>query len=747
MRGYRIKKYVLVTAVIFSVAPILYLSSIYLPLSYQFIVGWGLLIPMLVIRQDQRLLRKIPIRILFLLISAFISLRYWFWRTNDTLLYLSLLEFIAVMVLYLAESYSICVHMLGMFVNIWPLKRRPIPLPLDTDTLPSVDVFITTYNESEDLVRVTAVAAAQIDYPKDKINIYILDDGGTAARRENPKTSEAAWERYRKLGNLAKDLGVNYIAREKNDHAKAGNINYALKQTGSDLILMLDCDHVPTNDILRKTVGLFLRDKKLFLVQTPHFFINPSPIEKNLSTFYDAPMENEMFYGSIQLGLDFWNSSFFCGSAAILRRRCLDEVGGIAGDTITEDAETALALHSKGYNSAYLSQPMVCGLSPETFEDFIAQRSRWSQGMTQIFILKNPLLKKGLSFYQRMCYTNSCISWFFGFTRIIFYLSPLAFLFFGLKIYNASIEQVLAYAVPHVVGTVVVADFLYGRVRWSFFSELYESIQSIFILPAVVSTMFNPTAPTFKVTPKGKNLGSNFLSSLAAPFYILLILILLGFPAAALRWFTDPENRDVVVICAAWSVYNLILLLACLGVVWEKQYTRKYHRIRVEGNAKVFFPRLNLTLDGKISDLSLGGAGIEFIVPRQSLDIIRGEEVNIESIDSTGEKYNFSARIMRSWINPDKKMEIGIEYRMLEDKETFARHVKYFYGDSRRWHDFRDERLIDVGFWGGMVYFVRVGAKGGMENLKGLINNYLKPGLANLLWKKWKGVRIQTKEG
>jgi len=93
---------------------------------------------------------------------------------------------------------------------------------------------------------------------------------------------------------------------------------------------------------LRETVGYFSQDPKLFLVQTPHIFLNPDPIERNLRTFERMPSENEMFYGVTQCGLDKWNGSFFCGSAALLRRAALMSGGGFSGITITEDCETAL---------------------------------------------------------------------------------------------------------------------------------------------------------------------------------------------------------------------------------------------------------------------------------------------------------------------------------------------------------------------------------------------------------------------
>ena len=120
-----------------------------------------------------------------------------------------------------------------------------------------------------------------------------------------------------------------------------------------------------------------------------------------------------MFYGVIQKGLDKWNGAFFCGSAAVIRREALMEVGGFSGITITEDCETALDLHSRGWNSVYIDKPMISGLQPETFSSFIGQRSRWARGMFQIFLLKNPVLKRGLSLAQKICYLSNMTYWFF----------------------------------------------------------------------------------------------------------------------------------------------------------------------------------------------------------------------------------------------------------------------------------------------------------------------------------------------
>ncbi|PND71800.1 glycosyltransferase, partial [Escherichia coli] len=78
--------------------------------------------------------------------------------------------------------------------------------------------------------------------------------------------------------------------------AKAGNLNNGLQNSVGEIVVVLDADHVPFRSFLRDTIGHFSADSKLFLVQTPHAFLNPDPIERNLKTFDRMPSENEMFY-------------------------------------------------------------------------------------------------------------------------------------------------------------------------------------------------------------------------------------------------------------------------------------------------------------------------------------------------------------------------------------------------------------------------------------------------------------------
>ena len=711
----------------FSLLFYLYLAGTYLEIYHQIITGWGLLL-LLIIFGKIELFQRQPFRSIYLLMALFIALRYWFWRSFETLIYTGPVDYIAMMSLYLAESYAITIHILGIFIAIWPLKREIIPLPADTSTYPTVDIFIPTYTEPIDIVRVTVAAAAQINYPRDRFRIFVMDDGGTVARRNDPRLTGIAWERHYSLRRMASELGATYITRESNRCAKAGNINHTLKYSDGEIILILDCDHVPTRDILQNTVAQFMKDKELALIQTPHFFINPDPIEKNLQTFSDAPSENEMFYRGIHPGLDFWNASYFCGSAALLRRECLEEVGGISVESITEDAETTFYIHSKGYKSMFIDWPMVCGLSPDTFDDFIIQRSRWAQGMIQILMLVYPKLAPKMSIPQALCYFNSCLFWFFGFARILFYIAPAGFLLFGLKVYNASVMQVLIYALPHLFGSIVFMNFLYGKYRWPFFSELYETVESVFLIPPILGVVIKPRSPSFKVTPKGANVDVDFLSSFATPFYYLFALILAGVPLAVYKYIHYPLYRDVIVITFCWTLFNLMMALASIGAFWERRQLRHQHRVWTKSEGIVYSPRLNQRLDITTEDLSLTGLG--FVMP-YPCPLAEGEDVWLELQDSYGESYSFHSSIQRI-IKREDKLFCGSEF--LEQEKNYSDIVRFVYGDSIRWMNLWDRKSKPTSAFHILAYFIKMGVRGSKESFKGmrvlalaLILNHLVP--------------------
>jgi cellulose synthase (UDP-forming) len=289
---------------------------------------------------------------------------------------------------------------LGYFQSVEAAKR-PAPPRRQTWT---VDVLIPTYNEPEPIVRRTVIGALAMTYPGKRV--FVLDD----ARRPE-------------IERLATSLGCGYITRPDNRHAKAGNLNHALALTRGDLIAIFDADHVPVQSFLGETVGFF-EDSRVALVQTAQHFFNPDPFERNLGLTERIPPEQSFFYHVVQPGNDFWNSAFFCGSCAVLRRSAITAIGGFRTQTVTEDAHTSLALHARGFHSVYVRRPLAAGLATETLAAHVKQRMRWARGMAQVLRVDCPLFKRGLTVAQRLNYFNAMLHFFFGIPRLIMIAAP-----------------------------------------------------------------------------------------------------------------------------------------------------------------------------------------------------------------------------------------------------------------------------------------------------------------------------------
>ncbi|WP_434635047.1 UDP-forming cellulose synthase catalytic subunit [Chromobacterium sp. CV08] len=542
--------------------------------------------------------RRIPGPVPTLILMVFsiaVSTRYIWWRTTSTINDDSWPNLIAGVILLGAEIYAWLVLLLGFFQSSWMLERKVVPLPADTALWPTVDVFIPIYSEPLRVLKPTVFAAASMDWPADKLRVHILDDGTRDEIRE-----------------FAAQIGVGYIVRSEHKHAKAGNINHALGLTDGAFVAIFDCDHIPARSFLQTTMGGFLKDEKLSLVQTPHHFFSADPFERNLDTRDRVPNEGELFYGRVQDGNDLWNASFFCGSCAVLRRDALMSVGGIAVETVTEDAHTSLKMHRRGYRSAYINLVQAAGLATESLSAHIGQRIRWARGMAQIFRSDNPMLGRGLTLGQRFCYLNAMMHFLYGIPRLVFLTAPLAFLLFhAYTIYAPALGLVL-YVVPHMVFSVMSNSRMHGAFRRSFWGEVYETVLAWYItLPTTVALLF-PGLGKFNVTAKGGLVEQDHVDwNITKPYLFLLGLNLLGVGFGVYRIWTGPSDEiGTVIVNLFWVGYNTLLLGVALGVARELRQVRVSHRVQ---------SRLPVSLhlrDGRVYpchtiDYSEGGMALE----------------------------------------------------------------------------------------------------------------------------------------
>ncbi|HKN03450.1 MAG TPA: UDP-forming cellulose synthase catalytic subunit [Buttiauxella sp.] len=627
------------------------------------------------------LVRRLPGRfsaLMLIVLSLTVSCRYIWWRYTSTLNWDDPVSLVCGLVLLFAETYAWMVLVMGYFQVIWPLNRQPVPMPKDTNTWPEVDIFVPTYNEDLSIVKSTVYASLGIDWPKDKLNIWLLDDGGREEFRQ-----------------FAEQVGVKYIARTTHEHAKAGNINHALKYATGEFVAIFDCDHVPTRSFLQLTMGWFFKEKKLAMMQTPHHFFSPDPFERNLGRFRKTPNEGTLFYGLVQDGNDMWDATFFCGSCAVIRREALDTIGGIAVETVTEDAHTSLRLHRRGWTSAYLRIPQAAGLATESLSAHIGQRIRWARGMTQIFRLDNPLLGKGLKFAQRLCYVNAMFHFLSGIPRLIFLTAPLAFLLLHAYIIFAPALMIALFVLPHMIHASLTNSKIQGKYRHSFWSEIYETVLAWYIAHPTMVALFSPHKGKFNVTAKGGLVEKEYVDWVISRPYLWMVLInLLGVAFGIWRFFFGPEDEMLtVVVSLLWVFYNLVILGGAVAVSVESKQVRRAHRVEIAMPAAIAREDGHL-FSCTVHDYSDGGVGIKIHGPAR---VLEGQKVNL-LLKRGQQEYFFPSQVMRVFGS-----EVGLKLVNMTTRQhidfiqcTFARADTWALWQDSFSEDKPLESLLDI---------------------------------------------------
>jgi len=296
----------------------------------------------------------------------------------------------------------------------------------------------------------------------------------------------------------------------------------------------------------------------------------------------------------------------------VLRRTICEEVGGIAVETVTEDAHTALKMHRLGYNTAYLALPQAAGLATESLSGHVGQRIRWARGMAQIFRIDNPLFGRGLQWAQRLCYVNAMLHFLYGLPRLIYLTAPLAYLVFGASVIHASAAMIFAYALPHIFHANLTNSRIQGRFRYLFWNEVYEAVLAWYIFRPTLVALINPKLGSFNVTAKGGLIQEEYFdTSIAKASLFLLALNFLGVAAGLWRLtWVDPDNIATVWLNLAWTFYNLVILGACVAAANETRQLRNAHRITLQIPATLYLPD-GQALQGQTSDFSTGGLGLD----------------------------------------------------------------------------------------------------------------------------------------
>ena len=462
---------------------------------------------------------------------------------------------------------------------------------LPSGELPSVDVFIPTYDESLEVLSKTIVGATCLDYPN--FRVWVLDDG----RR--------SW-----LKDYCGEKGVGYITRPDNSHAKAGNINHALTKTDADFVALFDADFIVQRNFLMRTLGFFA-DPTVGIVQVPHAFYNHDPVQTNLALRQSIPDDQRFFFEAIMPSRDAWNAAFCCGSNSVTRRSALRLIGdALPTDSITEDMLLTLKLLRKGYVTRYLCERLAYGLAPEGLGAFFIQRRRWARGAMQILYLRDGPLGPGLTVMQRLLFLPT--HWLSqSLTFVMAIAVPLVFLWTGLlPMVNVTFEGVIAYIVPIVLAIAGGITLYAPRSYYPLVVQVLGTFQSFKLLPSLLLTLVKPFGHQFKVTPKGAAArGKLYDREVFWASCAFMVLTALGILVNLIpEWRIVPDGA-LVLIVAGWSVYNILVLFVVCMLALQGRVRRGEERFGLKEPVWLIAKSGARSL-GQLADISLSGARV-----------------------------------------------------------------------------------------------------------------------------------------
>ena len=463
---------------------------------------------------------------------------------------------------------------------------------LPPEQLPSVDVYIPTFDEPIEVLEKTITGALCLDYPN--LSIWVLDDG----RRP--------W-----LKAFCEMKGVGYLNRPDNAHAKAGNINHALTRTSAEFVALFDADFIPQRNFLMRTIGFF-SDSKIGIVQTPHAFYNYDPMQANLALRKSLPDEQRFFFDVIMPSRDAWNAAFCCGSNSVTRRAALRAVGdGLPTQSITEDMLLSMTMLRKGYLTRYLCERLAFGLAPETVDAFFTQRQRWARGAIQVLYLANGPLGRNLTVMQRLLFLPT--HWLsLGLRSLIAIVAPIVFLWTGISpVFDVTAADVLYYLVPMVLAlSGGVWTYAEGR-HFPLASQVQGTFLSFKILPTVLETLVKPFGHPFKITPKG---GSSQTSTYARGIFwtaaSLIALTVFGLIINTIPEWRIVESVQTLPVVAFWSAINVVVLFLVCMMSLQAPRRRGEERFELDERIWISSPTDAIS-SGRIKDLSLSGVRLE----------------------------------------------------------------------------------------------------------------------------------------
>jgi len=287
------------------------------------------------------------------------------------------------LVYYLAVIAVVCVYGLHRYWMVWAFLRRRNRRPHEVpearfEQLPRVTVQLPMFNEKRVAQRVIE-AACNIDWPRDRLQIQVLDDS----------TDDSASIARRTCQRLASEgHDVEYVHRTNREGYKAGALANGLNTASGEFVAVFDADFVPPADVLHRTIHFFTNES-VGMVQTrwSHLNRDDSLLTQVQAMYLDGHFVIEQ---AARAHNDRWFN--FNGTAGVWRRKAIEQSGGWQHDTLTEDTDLSYRAQLQGWQFRYVLETCCPAEVPPTVSAFLSQQHRWNKGLIQTAIKLMPTI-------------------------------------------------------------------------------------------------------------------------------------------------------------------------------------------------------------------------------------------------------------------------------------------------------------------------------------------------------------------
>lgn len=302
------------------------------------------------------------ITFIVLSVASFVFAGYMFFVANSAYTFALACAFLALSVFAgFFNIYASVSYLRSYFYDRYLEKIRRGLRPLRR--LPTVAVAIPVFNEDPEMVKRNLDRLFELDYPKDKMRFYVLDDS---------TKPEAVLE----LSEFCADRGITFMHRSNRNGFKAGAMNALLKRSGEEYLAIFDADEYLTKKSFIRDLLPFFQDKDMAYIQTEKRFAKGNLFSESVDLF-DA-----FFFKFIQPHRALNNTALFAGSCGIIRMSAARAIGGFP-EYVIEDTFFSLESDIHNFKSLYIPEVYALGEPIATFRGLVRQQWRYNYGATQ----------------------------------------------------------------------------------------------------------------------------------------------------------------------------------------------------------------------------------------------------------------------------------------------------------------------------------------------------------------------------